>query len=106
MSYKIELESIIKEFFLLNDLEADLYPFLGSYPTKVELTFGFCTLIFIIFDNRDYLLEFLFIFYLLRLDLDEFNELKLEFNNIAFLLVFKPAKLLMLGFDTLSFIIC
>ncbi len=70
------------------------------------MTFGFSTLIFMIFYNLDYLLQFLLIFYLFRLDLDEFIEQKLALSSMAFLLDLSPAKLLILGFDTLSFMIC
>jgi hypothetical protein len=79
------------EFFFVKDFDADLSHFFGSYPNKVEFTFGFSTLMFMIFYSRDSLLQFRLTFYLLRLDLDEFRELKLVLRRMAFLWELSPA---------------
>ena len=102
----IELLSAKNEFFFVNDFDVDLSHFLGSYPTKVEFTFGFSTFMFIIFSSRDSLLQFRLTFSLFRLERDEFKELKLVLRRIAFFWDFNPAIEYILGFDTLSFMIC
>ncbi len=94
------------EFFLLSDLDRDISSFRGSYPINVELTFGFCTLMFMIFYNLDYLLLFLRSFYLFRLEREEFKELILLFNSKVFLLFFNIDELTILGLLTFNFIIC
>lgn len=52
---------------------------------SVELTLGFWILMFMIFYSLDYLLQLMLWFYLLRLERDEFSEVRLLFSSIALL---------------------